>query len=323
MPLIDLHCDTLTECLYRSGSFSENGLQIDLDKLRRADALVQCFAVFIPTHEEAAEKGVTEGPYPFYKRALAYYKKQLSENADLMAPALKYSDIEANRKAEKITSLLTVEDAGAAIEGKLERVEELYADGVRLLTFTWNYENCLGYPNSEDPAVMGKGLKPFGVETLERAEALGMIADVSHLSEGGFWDTVRFAKKPFVASHSSCRALCAHPRNLSDAMLRALADKGGAAGVNFYDRFLVKGGFSPVTPERVVDHLEHMVSVAGEDTPAFGSDYDGITGSVLSWRDVSGTPEIVKAMEKRGFTPRLIDKICYQNALRVLKDTLG
>lgn len=323
MPVIDLHCDTVAECLYRNEHLKENGLQIDIAKLKKEDSMLQCFAVLIPTNGAAAESGVTDPPYVFYRKAVSLYKRELEANAGELAPVRRFADIAANRAAGKISAMLTVEDAGAAIEGLPERVDELYADGVRLLTFTWNYENCLGYPNSEDPDVMGKGLKPFGLETLGRAEELGMIVDVSHLSEGGFWDVVRHAKKPFVASHSDCRALCAHPRNLSDDMLRALADKGGVAGANYYDQFLVKGGTEPVIAERVVDHIEHMVRVAGEDIPALGSDYDGIDGTVLSWKDASGTPEILKAMEKRGFSPRLIDKICYENALRLLKETLG
>ena len=116
----------------------------------------------------------------------------------------------------------------------------MYEKGTRLMTLTWNYENCLGYPNSRDASVMGRGLKKFGLETIEQMNGLGMLVDVSHLSDGGFWDCIRHSSAPVVASHSNVRALCDCPRNLTDEMLKALGEKGGAAGLNFYPAFLRK-----------------------------------------------------------------------------------
>src|SRR5699024_7042079 len=109
----------------------------------------------------------------------------------------------------------------------LRRLHEFYDAGVRLITLTWNYENAAGYPNSRDSSVMRKGLKPFGKVLIEEMNDLGMIIDVSHLSDGGFWDVARRSKKPFIASHSNARAVTSHPRNLTDEMIRAIAEKGG------------------------------------------------------------------------------------------------
>ena len=120
-------------------------------------------------------------------------------------------------------------EEGGVLNEKQERLEELYRLGIRLITLTWNYENCLGYPNSRDGEVMNRGLKAFGLEIVERMNALGMLVDVSHLSDGGFWDCIRVSRAPIIASHSNARALCGVPRNLTDDMLRALAEKGGAA----------------------------------------------------------------------------------------------
>lgn len=322
MPIIDFHCDTLMECV-KGVPLAKNSLHIDLEKLKKGGAMAQFFAIFIPTGECAAECGVTLPPYEYFQQTYAAYCRELEQNSAEIAPALCYGDILKNREAGKLSAILTIEDGGAVLDGQLERLEEAWEKGVRLITLTWSYENCVGYPASAAlPELMDKGLKPFGMEVLHRMEELGMIVDVSHLSDGGFWDVVKLAGKPFVASHSCCRTFSKHPRALTDDMLRAIGDKGGLVGVNFCDAFLVEGGVDPVQPEDVVRHLRHMANVAGMDTPAFGSDFDGIT-SHLAFENYAGMPRILAEMERQGFTPAEIDKICHGNALRVIRDTMG
>ena len=145
----------------------------------------------------------------------------------MLAPACNYDDIMANKAADKVSSVLTVED-GVPLEGKMERLEEFYQKGVRLISFTWRLiKTAWRFPNSKDPEIMNRGLKQFGLDCIERMNEMGMLVDVSHLSDGGFWDVVKHSKKPFIASHSCCRALCNHTRNLTDEMLHALGE--GAA----------------------------------------------------------------------------------------------
>lgn len=321
MRIIDTHCDTMGECIARSGgkvTLQNNPGHINLEKLRQGGALAEFFAIFIPTHEGAAMAGITQTPYEYFQLVYRAYQKELEANRDYLAPALNGADIRKNQAAGKISSVLTVED-GVPLEGKMERLEEFYEKGVRLISLTWNYENSLGFPNSKDPAIMGKGLKQFGLDCVERMNQLGMLIDVSHLSDGGFWDIVKHSKQPFIASHSCCRALCNHTRNLTDEMLRALGEKGGVVGINFAAQFLNEGAdYTDI--ESVVRHMRHIRDKAGIDALGFGSDFDGIN-STLEFQDYAGMPRIIDALSAH-FTQDEIDKICSGNLLRLIDQVL-
>lgn len=321
MRFIDTHCDTMGECIARSEgkvTLQNNPGHINMEKLIRGGAMAEFFAIFIPTHDSGAGKGVTLPPYDYFQFVYKAYLKELEANKDVLAPACNYDDIMANKAAGKISSVLTVED-GVPLEGKMERLDEFYQKGVRLISFTWNYENSLGFPNSKDPEIMNRGLKQFGLDCIERMNEMGMLVDVSHLSDGGFWDVVKHSKKPFIASHSCCRALCNHTRNLTDEMLRALGEKGGVVGINFASQFLNEGAeYTDI--QSVVRHMLHIRDKAGLDALGFGSDFDGIT-STLEFKDYTGLPLIVDAL-KPHFTDDEIDKICSGNMLRLIRDTL-
>ena len=311
---IDLHCDTILFCFEGNQSLRQFGGHINLEKLISGDCLAQCFALFIPTYETAVQYLHREyDPWELYGMLLDCYRRNLADSADYLRPALSADQVRENREKGFLSSILTVED-GVEIDGKLSRFDRVYDDGVRMMTLTWNYENCMGYPNSSDPNEHSQGLKPFGVEAVGKMNELGMIIDVSHLSEGGFYDVAAHSKKPFVASHSCCRALRDHPRNLTDDQLRVLADAGGVVGINFYDQFLGgRDGYTAV--DDIVRHILHVRDVAGVDAIAFGSDFDGIE-SALEFGDYAGFPQIIRAMEKH-FTEDEIDKISSENFLRV------
>lgn len=321
MRFIDTHCDTMGECIARSEgkvTLQNNPGHINMEKLIKGGAMAEFFAIFIPTHDSGAGKGVTLPPYDYFQFVYKAYLKELEANKDVLAPACNYDDIMANKAAGKVSSVLTVED-GVPLEGKMERLEEFYQKGVRLISFTWNYENSLGFPNSKDPEIMNRGLKQFGLDCIARMNELGMLVDVSHLSDGGFWDVVKHSKKPFMASHSCCRALCNHTRNLTDEMLHALGEKGGVVGINFASQFLNEGAeYTDI--QSVVRHMLHIRDKAGLDALGFGSDFDGIT-STLEFKDYTGLPLIVDAL-KPHFTDDEIDKICSGNMLRLIRDTL-
>ena len=321
MRIIDTHCDTMGECIARSGgkiTLQNNPGHINMEKLRQGGALAEFFAIFIPTYDSGAGKGVTLPPYDYFQFVYQAYLRELEANQDQLAPAMNGADIRKNQAAGKISSVLTVED-GVPLEGKMERLEEFYQKGVRLISLTWNYENSLGFPNSKDPEIMGKGLKQFGLDCVERMNQLGMLIDVSHLSDGGFWDIVRHSKKPFIASHSCCRALCNHTRNLTDEMLRALGEKGGVVGINFAAQFLNEGAeYTDI--DSVVRHMRHIRDKAGMDALGFGSDFDGIS-STLEFQDYAGMPQIPQALSPH-FTENEIEKICSGNRLRLIDETL-
>lgn len=317
MRLIDLHCDTFWLMMRKkSVSLQKNELCIDIEKMKKAGSMAQFFASFIHMSEFNGEN-VVEEAYQHALEMIAYGKAELDKCSDSIEIAHNYNELIANRDNGKMSAILTVEEGGI-LNGKMEYLEELYRQGIRLITLTWNHENCIGFPNSHEPVVMNQGLKPFGIEVVKRMHDLGMIIDVSHLSDGGFWDVMEHSTKPVVASHSNARALCNHPRNLTDEMIKALAKKGGVAGVNFYPYFLHESG--KATMEDIAEHLWHMYQVGGEDVIAFGTDFDGFDEGELDITHMGEMNFVYDAIRKRGFTERQMEKILNGNILRVLKD---
>ncbi len=315
MRIIDMHCDTLMEEFHHpEKSFYDGDTSINLKLLKENDALAQFFAIYLPREDME-----TMDPYDLFNAMYAHYVKVMEENQEIIQPVYYAEDILRNQKSGMLSSFLTIED-GVLLDGKLERVQEVYDKGVRLITLLWNFENSLGYPSSDDPQEHHLGLKPFGCQVVERMNDLGMIIDVSHLSEGGFYDVAKLSKKPFVASHSCARALCNHRRNLSDDQLRTLGNAGGVAGVNFCSSFL-KENSEHTTIAQIIEHLLYMRDKAGIEAVGFGSDFDGIedNGELI---DYSGFTRLLAAMEEK-FTDDEIDKICTQNALRVIREVTG
>lgn len=318
MRIIDLHCDTILNCYLNGENLHTYSGHINLDKLKKGGCLAQCFALFIPTHDAALECfGQEKDPWELYQDLLSVYQENMKLCSDVIRPAFSADDILSNRDAGYLSSILTVEDC-VEIEGQIERFDQVFRDGVRMMALTWNYENCIGFPNSADDHLhTTKGLKPFGFDAVEKMNDLGIIIDVSHLSEAGFYDVAAHSKKPFAASHSCCRALQNHPRNLTDRQLKTLADKGGVIGVNFYDQFLGNlGGYTTISS--IVQHVLYMREKAGIESICLGSDFDGIESS-LEFKDYSGFPAIIAALEKH-LSDDEIDKICYGNFLRFFSD---
>lgn len=324
MKTIDLHCDTIMR-FYRGEHL--DGLErshVNLEKLRRGECLAQCFAIFVPTGECAAHDGITDTPVEYFDKAYTAYLREMELNREYIRPAFCTADILQNDAQGYMSSILTVED-GVTLNGDLSNLDEYYQKGVRMVALTWNYENSLCYPQNRDPALHRRGLKPFGIECVHRMNELGIAVDVSHLSEGGFWDVAKHSQKPFIASHSCCRAYRDISRNLTDEQIRAIGESGGVIGINFANDFLrdvvdrKTDRFTSISD--VVKHLRHMSDVAGIGALALGSDYDGIR-SDLEWVDCGGAQQLVEAIVKEfGFTDA--QKICSENALRAFRDIIG
>ena len=311
--IIDLHCDTMMACYFKKQPLKNFDGHINIEKLKEGGCMAQALALFLPTDGKKARDG--RDPWDLYKDMLSCWNENVDANADVMRRAFSAEDIRRNAAEGYMSALLTVED-GIGIDGKMERLEEMYSDGVRMLTLTWNWENSLGFPNSADPKLHMKGLKPFGIEAVRRMNELGMIIDVSHLSEGGFFDVARESSKPFAASHSCARALRDHQRNLTDEQLKTLADRGGVAGINFCSAFLSEDEINTYAKD-IVRHMVHFRDVAGIDALAWGSDFDGIE-SVLDFGDYEGFGRILDLMS-REFTDDEIEKINHGNFLRVFE----
>lgn len=315
MRIIDTHCDTLLNC-FRDDKWklASNSGHISLEKMKQGEALAQFFAIYI-----AREELQTMDAYDIFNGVYDTYKKELSENEDIILPAYCVEDILANKADGKMSSILTIED-GVVISNKMERLDEIFQKGVRLLTLTWNFENSIGFPCSDNEKEHMIGLKPFGIEAVEKMNNMGMLIDVSHLSEGGFYDVARYSKRPFVASHSCARALCNHRRNLTDNQLKTLGEKGGMVGVNFYASFLRENSDFATTSD-IVEHIVYMANKAGIESIGLGSDFDGIDTQV-EIKDYAGYPRLIHALNKY-FVASEIDKICSKNILRVMSESLS
>lgn len=322
IPYIDLHCDTLGYAWahHKKDLSGLKGSMVSLEKLEAGGGMAQFFAIFFPPSPIKRLMGPflpTDEAYA--EKLLAIFNNTVQAHADRIAMARNACQLEANRSQQKISAFLTFED-GRVLQGSLERLENYYAKGVRLISLTWNSSNCLGFPNSKDKAVMNTGLTEFGCQTVVRMEELGMLVDVSHLSDGGFKDVARLCKGPFVASHSNCRSINPHTRSLTDDMIRTLAEHGGVMGLNFGPEFLSANPKSRTSCiEDMIAQLRHMIQVGGEDCPAIGSDFDGMKGKM----QIGGSDKmqlLFEQMEREGFSPRQIEKVAYKNAERVIRE---
>ncbi len=329
MPIIDLHCDTLHELLplKRSGIhynlYKREG-HLDLERMLSSGYMLQCFAAFI-------NKEKVESPYAQCKDLAALYHQLCAEYSPYIAPVHSYQDIEHNMAKGIISAMLTIEEGGA-LEGSLDKLKEFYETGVRLITLTWNYPNEIGYPGCLEAAPIPEkpiawkvtgaypGLTHKGIEIVERMEEQGIIVDVSHLSDAGFWDVAAIMKKPFLASHSNARSVCGHKRNLTDAQIREISERGGIIGLNFAAEFL-ENESEQVTLESFIRHIKHILQVGGEEVLALGSDFDGIEDNP-AMPDAGYVPHLFEAMGAAGISASIIDKMQYKNALRMMKEVL-
>lgn len=333
MRVVDMHCDTIYKLPdYREAgegwNLRENGGHLDLLRMKQSNYLLQNFAIYVNLVRFS-------NPWDRFLTLYQMYCEEMGQNSDLILPVYRYADIAANEKAGKMSSLLTIEE-GAVCEGNLQKLHDVYEKGVRMITLTWNYANELGYPNydSRKPVPAGtkveadtvNGLTETGIMFVEEMEKLGIIPDVSHLSDAGFYDVAKYTKKPFVASHSNARAVCDGTRNMTDDMIRLLAEKGGVMGLNYQATFLTPrdaaGNRQPGTIEAIVKHAKHIVNVGGIDVLGLGSDFDGIA-THEELQGAQGMEKLYDALIKAGFTSAETDKIFAENVLRVYKDTLG
>ena len=334
MKVFDLHCDTLSELRYaeKAGSpksFARSDLHIDLQKLKKGDYMLQCFAAFV----NLADKTPGADPLVTALEEIDVFKRIMAEYPEEMAPVYLPADIRKNAAEGKISGMLTIEEAGCC-KGSLGVLRQMYGLGVRMMTLTWNHENELASPNVVPGAGIDSiwpcapntqtGLKEKGFEFLAEMERLHMIVDVSHLSDKGFWDVVERSTRPFAASHSNCRALSPHCRNLTDEMIRAMAERGCLVGLNYCCGFLddqPRPELCRSTTALMAKHAAHFRQVGGLDMIALGSDFDGIGGR-LEMDDCSKLPLLADALRREGFTEDEVEAIFFRNAVRFFEQNL-
>ncbi|WP_249302810.1 dipeptidase [Qiania dongpingensis] len=336
---IDMHCDTLLVFADEGGSLYENQMKIDIRRLKKGGCLAQFFAIWMPDEDakiqvrslpEKDEDGKCPGSElalwdeSYIEKLISGIKREVSLHGDEIAFAGSYGDLKRNEADKKISAFLTLED-GRAVGGELENLKRFYDMGIRLITLTWNHDNCFGRANYRDAVYgsKGSGLSSFGKEAVAYMNDLGMIVDVSHLSDEGFHDVAELCARPFVASHSNARALADCSRNMSDGMIRLLAEKGGVMGLNFAPGFLDEDFFSEHSSVvRMAAHARHILDCGGEGVLALGSDLDGITGDL----EIDSPDKMYllwEALKNSGFTERQLELVMRGNAERVIRDAMG
>lgn len=323
--VIDAHCDTLlllgkssmgfnTSSLDSNGEISfykNNTTAIDIEKLKKGNVDLQFMAVFI---------------YPSFnpdfslKKSLNYidllYRK-LEENSEHISLIRNFKDLKRNKDEGKKSVLLALE-GGEPLTNDIAVLRMMYKLGLRCITLTWNHRNNIADGVAE--TISGGGLTNFGREIVKEMNRLGIIVDVSHISEKGFWDVIDLTSKPIIASHSCAYNLCDHIRNLKDDQIKAISRLNGVIGINYCASFL-ENDPSKATVKSIVNHIEYIAKVGGINCVGLGSDFDGakVPDDVS---DISQIYKIRDEMVKRGFTDTDINKVMGNNFARVIEEVL-
>ena len=303
--IIDLHCDTLDRCAEEGLGLTSQSLHFNIEKRPEHLRICQATAIFI--NSNLAGKGAQAQ----FLKGYDVFCRETNAHSEKLSPIRKLQDISRKLDEKPVLLFLTVE-GGTVLGGDIAWVDKLSEMGVKMLTLTWNGESELcGGVGSQ------KGFTPFGRQAVARMEALGMIVDASHLNDKSFWELCEIAEKPFCASHSNARAICAHPRNLTDDQFKEIVRRGGVVGLNYYRNFITDSGES----DRIDDllrHLHHFLELGGEDTVALGSDFDG--AQVPDYLNgIEKLLALIDALERSGIGKAAVEKILFQNAARFLE----
>lgn len=310
--IVDAHCDSLLDVLHgrrRLGERSSEG-QADFLRLREAGVKLQFFAVFIeqPYRQEGALRRALQG--------IALFHREVERNGSLVKLITSRRELKELARDHRMGVLLSVE-GGEALEGELYTLDILHRLGVRSLSLTWNDRNCLA-----DGVGVGeghRGLTELGKAVIREMNRLGMLVDLAHLAEKGFWEALEISARPVVVTHANCRKLCSHLRNLTDEQLKAVAATGGCVGMTFVPEFIDD---THPSLEKLLDHVEHAVAVMGVDHVGFGSDFDGMEKVLPGFETALALPRLLEGLAARGFSDEEIGKIAGGNWLRVLDQVL-
>lgn len=309
--IIDMHCDSVLEAFQENRKMSDRSTtgHFDLPRMQEAGVKIQFFALF---------PGITASLSPL-KQALIlgdYFWEQYEESQEIMQLITSHQSLLQLLDSKKCGALLTVE-GGEVLEGDIRMLKVLYRMGVRSLCLTWNNRNEIADGVAEMQT--WGGLTLFGREVVKKMNKLGMIVDVSHIAEKGFWDVLELSEDPVIASHSNSQAVWEHPRNLTDEQIKGIAQKKGVIGLNFVADFLGEQGSGF---DQLLRHIDHICDIVGDEYLGFGSDFDGTENLLAGIDDVTVYPELVSYLKKRNYKDATIRKICGENCLRVLNAVL-
>lgn len=304
-PVFDLHCDT-AYALVESEEYQSlrtNKLHNDLERAKALGGYAQCFACYTTTDEKG-------NPVDKFEKQLATIIGEVERNSDLIRLAYDAENIEVNHNNGLMSAILTIEGpAGFGFDPAL--LEDLQKIGFRMSTLGWNENNPLTGSH-----LTGGRLTDMGREYVREMQRLGMVVDVSHISDEGFWDIIHMTEAPVVATHSNSRAVWDVSRNLTDDMFRAICQTGGVAGINLYANFV---GNNP-TVDNLCDHIFHFLELDPEGKHiALGGDLDGCDTLVAEFGGVQDYVKLSERLLQRGLTEKIVSNIFWNNALEVFK----
>lgn len=314
IPVFDLHCDTalalLGEDFNHAGSLAKNNLHIDLERASRLSGYCQCFACFTsPLMTE--ETGVS--PVVLFEREIATIQREMEKNKKKIRIVYSSEDIEKNREKGIASAVLTIEGP-AGFDFDPELLESLYMVGFRISTLGWNEHNPLVGSH-----LTGGGLSDQGRAYVKEAQRLGILVDVSHISDEGFWNIMDITEAPVIATHSNSRAVWNHSRNLTDDMFKAICASGGVAGINQYADFI---GQKP-TLDTICDHILHFLDLDPSGTHiALGGDLDGCDTLSDGFEGIQSYPTLAQRLLERGVTENMIQDIFWNNAFGVMQSAV-
>jgi len=310
-PVFDLHCDTaltlLGKDMQMDGDLMQNGGHIDLVRAGKLSGYAQCFACFTsPLMEYPA--GLTA--VDVFEREMIAILREIEKYPEKIKLAYSARDVQNNLNSGVMSAILTIEGtAGVGYDPML--LQDLHSVGFRMTNLGWNESNTLAGSHKT-----GGGLTEQGKDYLLEAERVGMMVDVSHISDEAFWDIMEIAQKPVVASHSNSRAVCPHSRNLTDDMFRAICQTGGVAGLNQYAAFI--GESADI--DRVCNHVLHFIELDPECRHiALGADFDGCDALPEGISGVDDYPKLARRLSERGVDEDMIKRIYWENAMGVME----
>lgn len=306
--IVDSHCDTITFTEENKLSFYDNEVShISIKKMLDANVKIQFMATYIDYNI----------PFPdCYFEALKHLNKlyEYEKKYENLKIIQSKRDLDyVLNKEDKIGIILTVE-GGHIIDDNIDILKSLHILGVKSLTLTWNYKNKLACGAMEDDDF---GLTKFGEKVIKTMEDLDMIIDVSHASQKTFWDVLSITQKPIIASHSLCKSIHNHKRNLSDLQIKKISDLGGIIGVNYYREFIGK----KEDISSLVDHIENIINIGGDNCLGLGSDFDGCE-VIDDIKDIRYTHLIGDELLRRNYSENVIKKIFSDNYIDLLNKFL-
>ena len=307
MDLFDGHCDTILRCYLEGGGLRRQAGHLDLERRRGKGRWAQFFATF-GSPEDMPGRSLWE----VFLEEYALFRSEVDANADLVVFCRTGAEAQAAFAAGKTAAFLSAEGA-ELLDCDPDKLRLAHRMGVRAVNITWNHPNALSGTNAEEP---DRGLSEQGRAFVKTMGELGMLVDVSHLSDPGFWDVMEVTDRPVVATHSNARAIFPHPRNLTDAQFTAIINTNGVAGLNMYAGFL---GEDPDF-DTVVSHLEHFLALGGENNVSMGGDWDGITRMPRGMSGIQDMEKLCEHLLRRNYSESLLEKVFYSNLMRVVNE---